>query len=165
MRIVILSDTHIPHRAKELPEGIKAEISSCDAIIHAGDFTSVDFYQDLQLLKKPIYAVRGNMDDDDLFSLLPEKLVFAIEGLKVGLYHGIGAPWGIEKKVLEKFQDDKDLNLIVFGHSHRPLKKEEKGLVLFNPGSPTDTIFAPRRSYGVMEVENGKILRLDHVFL
>ncbi|MDI6851742.1 MAG: metallophosphoesterase [bacterium] len=165
MKILILSDTHIPHRAKQLPKEVTDEILTCDAIIHAGDFTSLSFYQDLQLLKKPFYAVRGNMDDDELYSLLHETLVFSLEGLNIGLYHGIGAPWGIEKKVLEKFKEAADLNLIIFGHSHKPMKKEENGIILFNPGSPTDTIFAPRRSYGILEVKEGKILRLDHVFL
>jgi putative phosphoesterase len=165
MRILVLSDTHIPHRARVLPEPVLEELAKVDGIIHAGDFTSYIFYEELRIEKSPLYAVRGNMDEDDLYGLLPETLIFEIEGVKIGLYHGIGAPWGIEKKVLDKFSDRPELNLIVFGHSHRPLKKQEGNVILFNPGSPTDTIFAPRKSFGILEIEGGKILKLEHVFL
>lgn len=164
MRILILADTHIPYRAKSLPHKIVEEIPGVDVIIHAGDFTSYSFYEELRAQKK-VYAVCGNMDDDDLCGILPETAVFDFEGIKVALYHGIGAPWGIEKKVLEKFSNVKDLKVIIFGHSHKPFKKEEQGIMLFNPGSPTDTIFAPKRSYGLLEIKEGEILKLDHVFL
>lgn len=163
MKAIVLSDTHIPHRAKDLPERIKEEINKVDVIIHAGDFTTYDFYLELKALK-PVYAVRGNMDDDDLYDKLPETMVFELEGVNIGLYHGIGAPWGIEKKVLSKFKDKDKLDLIIFGHSHRALKKEGKP-ILFNPGSPTDRFFAPKRSFGIVEIEDGKILKLEHVFL
>jgi len=163
MKAIVLSDTHIPHRAKDLPERIKEEINNVDIIIHAGDFTAYDLYLELKALK-PIYAVRGNMDDDDVYDKLPETMIFELEGVSIGLYHGIGAPWGIEKKVLAKFKDKNKLDLIIFGHSHRALKKEGKP-ILFNPGSPTDRFFAPKRSYGILEIKDGKIVRLEHVFL
>lgn len=162
---MVLSDTHIPHRSRVLPDLVLEELARVDAVIHAGDFTSYVFYEELKIAKSPLYAVRGNMDEDDLYNLLPETLVFEIEGVKIGLYHGIGAPWGIEKKVLDKFAEHPELNLIIFGHSHRPLKKQEGSVVLFNPGSPTDTIFAPQKSFGILEIEGGNILKLEHVFL
>lgn len=165
MKFVVISDTHIPHRAKVLPDIVLEEISKSDGIIHAGDFTSVDFYRQLREMKSLIYGVKGNMDDDDIFHLLPEVLDFEVEGVRIGLYHGIGAPWGLEKKVLEKFKDSKDIKLIIFGHSHRPLKREEGGITLFNPGSPTDSIFAPKKSFGILEVKEGKIINLEHVFI
>ncbi len=165
MKFVVISDTHIPTRAKNLPEIVLEEIRNSDGIIHAGDFTSIDFYRQLREIKSLLYAVKGNMDDDEIYHFLPEVLVFEVEGVKMGLYHGIGAPWGLEKKVLEKFKDSKDIKLIIFGHSHKPLKREEGGITLFNPGSPTDTIFAPKKSFGILEVQEGKILRVEHVLI
>jgi len=165
MKVLVLSDTHIPHRAKELPKEVLKEFEGVQAVIHAGDFTSFNFYLELKAMVPQLFAVRGNMDDDEIWDTLPETLVFELEGLRIGLYHGIGAPWGLEKKVMEKFGKENLLNLIIFGHSHRPLKKEENGIILFNPGSCTDTIFAPRKSYGILEIENGIVKRLEHVYL
>ncbi|MEO0230472.1 MAG: metallophosphoesterase [candidate division WOR-3 bacterium] len=165
MRVLILSDTHIPHRSRVLPDAILEELAKVDAVIHCGDFTSYTFYEELKILKSPLYAVKGNMDDEDLYDMLPETLVFQLEGVKIGLYHGIGAPWGLENKVIEKFIDHPDINLICFGHSHRPLNQKHGNIILFNPGSPTDTIFAPRKSYGILEIEEGLIKKLEHVFL
>ncbi|HOK22604.1 MAG TPA: metallophosphoesterase family protein [Candidatus Hydrothermia bacterium] len=164
MRALILADTHIPHRAKALPNRVIDEIKSIDIIIHAGDFTSYAFFDELKSLKN-IYAVRGNMDDDKLYEVLPETAIFSIEGVKIALYHGIGAAWGIDQKVFEKFSKYEELNLIIFGHSHKPFKSEVNGVTLFNPGSPTDTIFAPQRSYGILEIVNGKIIKIEHVLL
>ena len=157
MRLVVLSDTHIPHRAKSLPDEVWAYIKQSDGIIHAGDFSSYNFYLELAAYvgKENIFAVHGNMDDEDLFNELPELLRFELEGVKIGVYHGIGAPFGIEKRVLRKFSEDMP-QLIIFGHSHLPVKKEINGVVLFNPGSPTDKIFARTNSFGILELESGK---------
>ncbi|RKY99540.1 MAG: hypothetical protein DRQ10_06020 [Candidatus Hydrothermota bacterium] len=157
MRVLVISDTHIPHRAKALPDKVLAELKNCDLVIHAGDFTTFDFYLELKALAPKLLAVHGNMDDYQLFDELPEKLVFELEGHKIGLFHGFGAPFGIEKKVIQKFRGD-GVELIVFGHTHRPMDKTVDNIRLFNPGSPTDYIFAIKRSYGIIEVQPDKLI-------
>ncbi len=156
MKILVISDTHIPNRAKELPKKVLDEIKGVDMVVHAGDFTSFNFYLELRALSPSLKAVRGNMDDEDIYDTLPEKLTFEVEGLKFGLTHGFGAPFGIEKRVVAMF-DGSDIDLLIFGHTHRATDKVFQGIHLFNPGSPTDRLFAPRRSYGLIEVDKGKI--------
>ena len=103
------------------------------------------------------------MDDDDLFRELPEVLRIELNGVKIGVYHGIGAPFGIVRRVLEKFEGDLP-QLIIFGHSHIPLKKEAEGVLLFNPGSPTDKIFTRTNSFGLLEIKEGSF-EINHITL
>ncbi len=166
MQFVVLSDTHIPHRAKSLPDEVWSYIEKSDGVIHAGDFSSYDFYLELCARaggENRVYAVWGNMDEEYLFKKLPEKLLFDVDGVKIGVYHGSGAPFGIEKRVFKKFSDDLP-DLIIFGHSHIPLKKEIEGVLMFNPGSPTDRIFARKNTFGILKIKNGKFT-VEHVRL
>ncbi len=152
-KFVIVSDTHIPRRARELPKEVLKEIEKKDGVIHAGDFTSEEFYRFLEKNFK-MYAVHGNMDEKILFEILPEKRVFEIEKVRIGLYHGVGAPFGIEKRVFKKFEGD-EVNLVIFGHSHRPFNKKIKNIHLFNPGSTSDKIFSLVNTFGILEIEDG----------
>ncbi|MEO0145323.1 MAG: metallophosphoesterase [candidate division WOR-3 bacterium] len=147
MKLLIISDTHISDRTKALPEHILALGESVDAIVHAGDFTSEDTFGLLKALGPPLYAVRGNMDDSGLARVLDDKLVFELQGLRIGLTHGSGAPWGLADRVRKAFPDD--IDVIVFGHSHLPFLEETDGLLLFNPGS------AAEGSYGMLYLEGG----------
>ena len=52
MKIIVLSDTHIPARAKDIPEEVYAQIKGADLLIHAGDITSLEFFKKLSKLKK-----------------------------------------------------------------------------------------------------------------
>ncbi len=162
MKAVVISDTHIPSRARDIPKVIWNEIETADLIIHAGDFTTVDFYVELKSVK-PIKAVHGNMDEIELFHLLKEKEIFELEGVKVGLTHGFGAPYGIEQRVLKMFEKD-EVDLIIFGHSHIPVFKEINGIKLLNPGTPTDTIYARRQSYAILEIKD-KTIRAEIKYL
>ncbi|MEO0271035.1 MAG: metallophosphoesterase [candidate division WOR-3 bacterium] len=153
-KFVIISDTHIPKRAKELPKEVLKEIEKSEGVIHAGDFVSEEFYRFLEK-NFLLHAVFGNMDEPFLFKILPEKKIFEIENLKVGLYHGTGAPFGIEKRVLKKFEGD-NVDLIIFGHSHRVFNKKMGNIHLFNPGSVCDKFFSFVNTYGIIEVEGKK---------
>ena len=124
-------------------------------IIHAGDFCSVKDLDQFTKIKD-VKAVYGNMDDVALRKKFSETLVFEVEGVKIGIYHGDGAPKGIVERVKAKFMDDK-LDLIIFGHSHSPTTEKVGNTLFFNPGSLTDTIRAPYRSYGWIEINKGKI--------
>ncbi len=163
MRAVVLSDTHIPRRARDLPEELWKAIESADMVFHCGDFVSFDFYLELKARNPNLKAVYGNMDEPKLVETLPEVEVSEVEGVRIGMYHGYGAPFGIEKKVLGKLRDH-DVDLILFGHSHRAVFTEIDGVKLLNPGSPTDRIFALKRSYALLELAEGKI-KADIIYL
>jgi hypothetical protein len=152
MRIIVLSDTHSEPLAKDL----QADLQKADLIVHVGDFTDLAL---LERLKKSqeVRAVYGNMDSLELRQVLPKKLVFRCEEAAIGLVHGQGAPAQVVEGVRECFKGEK-LDAIVFGHSHEPMNKVVDGVLFFNPGSPTDTVRAPFRSYGVLEVK-GKTIK------
>ncbi|MBF0593799.1 MAG: metallophosphoesterase family protein [Candidatus Omnitrophica bacterium] len=147
MRIIVISDTH----SEVLPQALIEDIKKSDLVIHVGDFCDIDVFKKLKTLKD-IRAVYGNMDGLDLRGILPRKAVFKCEDVTIGLFHGEGGPDRLFEKVKEAFEKEK-VDLVIFGHSHEVLNEVVDGIRYFNPGSPTDTVRAPFRSYGVLDVK------------
>lgn len=159
MRILVISDTHIPVAAKELPSIIMEEAKKSDLCFHAGDLISINVFQALSKITKT-YAVRGNMDSFNLSEQLPEKQIIEIGDITVGLMHGRGSPAALLDYVNKEFEQNlKKINILIFGHTHYPCDKEFGGRIYFNPGSPTDIVFAPYKSYGILEIEGKDIKR------
>jgi len=142
MKLGVLSDTHL-HSAAELPRDILHALSQVDIIIHSGDFTSLGVLEGLRKIGE-VTAVRGNMDADDIKSILPEKEILVVNNRRIGIIHGWGSPFGIEKRVREQF--DK-VDIIVFGHSHQPKNEIVEGVLLFNAGEA-------RNTFGLLEIED-----------
>ena len=86
MLIGLISDTHIPDRAKEIPQKVFESFDNVDLIIHAGDLTSPKVIEDLEKIA-PVMAVQGNMDRANGIDLPKAKIIEA-EGLKIGVVHG-----------------------------------------------------------------------------
>jgi len=159
MRIGVISDTHIPIRAKEIPAEILEAFKKVDLILHAGDLEELTVLEVLDSIA-PTIAVQGNMDDYKVKRTLPKKKIIEVDDFKIGLTHGYGSPKGLVERVKAEF---KSVDCIVFGHSHNPYNQEEDGILLFNPGSPTDKFFAPFNSYGIIQVEDeiiGEIIQI-----
>ena len=79
------------------------------------------------------------------------------------MFHGEGAPRSLFSRVKEEFEDKK-VDAIIFGHSHHTMNEKVGDILYFNPGSATDTVFAPYRSYGILEITDdikGKIIKID----
>lgn len=150
---MVLSDTHIPRIASDLPDRIYEDIAGVDMILHAGDFVEKELFDKLSALK-PIKAVYGNMDPQNLRNRLSAKEVIEVGGMKIGLIHGYGAPRELAEMVRKEFTG---VDAIIFGHSHSAMNEMRGGVLLFNPGSPTDKIFASSNSYGLLEINNGRI--------
>lgn len=153
MRILVLSDTHIPRTAHDMPQAIYDEIGDVDLILHAGDLVEKDLLDKLKTLKET-RAVYGNMDAPNLKHLLNAKEIIEAGKFKIGLIHGYGAPRDLAETIRGEFTG---VDAIVFGHSHSALNETREGVLLFNPGSPTDKIFATSNSYGILEVTDKKI--------
>lgn len=151
MKIAVVSDTH----SLELPSHVLKDIAKADLIIHAGDFCSLKDLEQFSKLRE-VKAVYGNMDDHQMKKRIPETLVFDVEGIRVGVYHGDGAPKGIIERVKAKLADAK-IDLAIYGHTHTPATEKIGNTLYFNPGSLTDTVRAPYRSYGWVEINKGKI--------
>jgi hypothetical protein len=155
VRIGVISDTHIPGRAKEIPKIILDDFKNVDIVVHAGDLVDLSVLNKLREVCHNVKAVWGNMDSDDVRNHLPDKLVFNAGGFKIGVMHGTGAAASLRRVLSEAFKDD-FVDVIIFGHSHAPFNERIKGTLFFNPGSATDKLFAEFNSYGIIEI-NDKI--------
>ncbi|MBF0619248.1 MAG: metallophosphoesterase family protein [Candidatus Omnitrophica bacterium] len=158
MRIIALSDTH----SQLIPPEVLKEIKAADLLIHVGDFCDLDVYYGLKKAQE-IRAVYGNMDSLELRSALPKQAVFECGDVRIGIYHGDGGTPGLLERVKAVFKEEK-LDIIVFGHTHTPMNEMIDGVLFFNPGSPTDSIRPPYRSYGVLEI-SGKTIKSEIVRL
>ena len=159
MKITVISDTHISTIKNNLAHRILEDIKSSDICLHAGDFTEHKVFEELSLLTK-VYGVCGNMDDDQIRKNLPVMRIIEAGGIRIALTHGRGSPIKILNSIKTIFESSyQDIDIFVFGHSHIPLNKTIDGKIYFNPGSPTDKIFAPYNSYGILNIENKTIRR------
>ena len=143
MKIAVLADTHAK-TLEHLPRKIIDAISTVDLIIHAGDFTDIQVLKELKQLRK-VKAVQGNMDSTELKALLPVKEIVEIENKRIGITHGSGSPWGIEERVRKMFESAQ-IDVIVYGHSHKSQNKVINDILLFNPGKATD-------SFGILTID------------
>jgi len=162
MRIGVISDTHIPDRSKGIPQAILEDFKNADIIIHVGDLVDLSVIDKLSTVCKNIKAVYGNMDPYDVRKKFPEKEVIKIGNYRIGIMHGSGTPSRLIELLKRSFKND-NVDLIIFGHSHAPLVEKKGDILFFNPGSPTDKLFAPYNSYGIIEINDkieAKIVRL-----
>lgn len=156
--IGVISDTHIPKRAKGLPPEVIVGLKGVELILHAGDILVQSVLEDLAQIA-PVYAVHGNCDFPEVKDELPAKRMIKYAGFKIGLTHGhnycqsSGLSLG---RVVEAF--DEDVDAIVFGHSHRPYNERINGILVFNPGSPTDKRFEAYYSYGLIVPQKKRLI-------
>lgn len=155
MKIGVIADTHIPERANDIPQRILEDFKDADMIIHAGDLVDLIVLDKLKSICPNIKAVWGNMDPYEVRKEIPEKEVIEIANYKIGIMHGYGHPNKLIDLMAKTFKDD-NVDLIIFGHSHSSLNEKRGNTLYFNPGSPTDKIFSPYNSYGIIEI-NDKI--------
>ncbi|MBC7347743.1 MAG: metallophosphoesterase family protein [Clostridia bacterium] len=148
MMILVLSDTHFRRPGERLPRDIEEAAATADLIVHCGDFEALSAYEYLGKLGQ-LVAVRGNMDEPALKEFLPETVTFEAAGRKIGVVHGRGAPRGLAERAAGMFSG---VDAVLFGHSHQPYREVKDGVLLFNPGSPTDRVFAPYNAYGIVAV-------------
>jgi putative phosphoesterase len=148
MLIGVISDTHIPLRAKQLPVGLFKALDGVALLLHAGDLVEEKVLEELSSLA-PVEAVAGNMDPFHLATRLGRKKVLEVSGYRIGLIHGdLGSDrQKTPRRAYESFADD-NMDCVVFGHTHQPYCREESGVLLFNPGSPTDRRRELRHSCG-----------------
>ena len=160
MRIGVISDTHISGSTKSLPRLLLKQLQGVDLILHAGDLVIMDVLEKLSRIAR-VEAVYGNMDTYAVRKSLPAKKTIEVGKFKLGLVHGSGSPEGLVRLVTEEFDE---VDAIVFGHSHIPLNEAHGRVLLFNPGSPTDKVFAPYNSFGLLDVTedgiNGRLIQI-----
>jgi len=163
MRIGVISDTHIPVRARLLPPELFTLFDGVDLVLHAGDLVEEDVLQELATIA-PVEAVAGNMDPWTLHKRLGRKKILELAGYRIGLIHGDNSTdrSKMPQRVLQSFKQDK-VDCIIFGHSHQPYHETIHGILLFNPGSPTDRRRESRHSCGLLTL--GKSITAQLYFL
>ncbi|GHI92925.1 metallophosphoesterase family protein [Streptomyces olivaceus] len=155
MRLLLVSDTHLPKRAKELPAPLLAEIPRADVVLHAGDWVDTATLDLLEGRSRRLVGVYGNNDGPALRARLPEVARADLGGLRFGVVHETGSAQGRERRCAARFPD---LDVLVFGHSHIPWDTTaDTGLRLLNPGSPTDRRRQPHCTYMTAEVTGGRL--------
>ena len=159
MRIAVLSDTHL-RLGKSLPRFVWQQLTQIDMIIHAGDLTHMGLLEELSCIA-PVRAVRGNCDSWDV--LLPDRDIIECEALRIGLIHGdSGKGKSTTERAYSAFKDS-SVDVIVFGHSHTPFMEWRNGILLFNPGSPTDKRREPQYSFGLLDIQQGQV-KAEHLY-
>jgi uncharacterized protein len=154
-RLLILSDTHLAED-EALPEAVTDLARSCDGVIHAGDVNTPGALARVRALGPSTVAL-GNMDHLALTGMLPEIAEVTVEGVKIGVIHGWGAPRGIVQRILPKVRE-LGFSVVVYGHSHQPDISGAEGILFINPGSATDRRSAPYHSVGILEVAGGEVV-------
>lgn len=150
MLIGLISDTHIPDRARELPKNVISAFQNVDLILHAGDLTSMEVIDELEKIA-PTIAIQGNMDRAAGI-ILPNAKVIEAEGIKIGIAHGEVYPRADTQQLLY-LAKQLDADILVTGHSHQPKIEQIDGVLLLNPGSP----IVPRlsdRTVMLLEINN-----------
>lgn len=147
MKILIVSDTHKKH--ENLVQVLR-KLKPIDMMIHLGDAEGYDDYI-AELAGCPLEIVSGN---NDFFSDLEREKELQIGKYKVLITHGhyYYVAMGIED--LKKEAVGRGMDVVMFGHIHRPVLDYSRGIVTLNPGS----ISYPRQegrkpSYAVMELD------------
>lgn len=135
MLVTVISDTHLPRGARRLPEACLEALRGADLILHGGDLSSLSFLEELRALGPPVHAVWGNADEPGLRELLPKALVVEVEDVRIGMVHVPGPAAGREARLAARFPG---CAAIVFGHTHQPVAERYEGVLLLNPGSPTE---------------------------
>ncbi len=154
-RLLLLADTHVPKRAKELPAEVWQAVETADVVIHAGDWVQPPLLDRLEERARRLVAVYGNNDGAELRSRLPEVARATIGGVRFAVVHETGAAAGREERCAAAYPDT---DVLVFGHSHIPWDTTAPGgLRLLNPGSPTDRRRQPYCTFMTATAADGSL--------
>ncbi|WP_046013781.1 metallophosphoesterase family protein [Microbacterium sp. SA39] len=135
-RMLLLADTHVPKRARRLPDEVLTAIDEADIVIHAGDWVDAATLDLFESRSRAFHGVFGNNDGPELRARLPEIARLSVEDVEIAVIHETGAATRREDRMDAAFPG---VDLLVFGHSHIPWDTvSPAGMRLLNPGSPTD---------------------------
>jgi len=153
VRLLIISDTHVLARARDLPGQVWDEVGRADVVIHAGDWVIPALLDELEDRAARLVGVFGNNDGTELRRRLPEVARVTLDGLRVAVVHETGGTAGRELRADRGYPD---VDLLIFGHSHIPWDTVSPGgMRLLNPGSPTDRRRQPACTFLTASVRAG----------
>ncbi|WP_423922588.1 metallophosphoesterase family protein [Frigoribacterium sp. 2-23] len=154
-RVVVVSDTHVPQKAKAVPAVLWMAVESSDLVVHAGDWTGLEIVTEFEERAPRLLGVFGNNDGADVRARMPEVARATVEGVRLAVVHETGSKEGREGRLDARFPDT---DLLIFGHSHIPWDTTTPaGLRLLNPGSPTDRRRQPTPTYLTLTLDQGRV--------
>lgn len=153
--LLLIADTHVPCRARDLPDELWSAILAADVVLHAGDWVDVRLLDRMQDAARRLVGCYGNNDGPELRGRLPEVAVAELGGVRIGVTHETGTAAGREARVDSVHPG---LDVLAFGHSHIPWDSMTPGgMRILNPGSPTDRRRQPTATYLTARATGGRL--------
>lgn len=147
MKVLIVSDTH---RHNENFVKAVERTAPIDLVVHCGDIEGSELFIS-QAAGCPVQMVAGN---NDFFSELPGELTFKIRDLQVWVTHGHHYYVSMGTEFIIEEARARGVDVVMYGHTHRPSIEYSSGIVALNPGSLSYPRQDGRRpSYIVMETD------------
>ena len=140
MRIGLISDTHGLLR----PEAARF-LRGSDHIIHAGDIGAPEILEHLREIA-PVTAVRGNNDTGRWARSIPATADRVLGGVAIHVVHD-----------LAELEERKAVRVVISGHSHKPLIRENDGVLYVNPGSAGPRRFTLPIALGELKISRGAV--------
>ena len=147
MRIGVISDTH-----NYLDPRIAEVFSGVTHILHAGDIGQPKIILDLENIA-PVTAVAGNTDDPHFRYSLTESVVLGGRRL---LLHHIVQPTQLPDFLQDRIAKEK-VEIVIFGHTHKPFCETIQGTLFFNPGYAGKSRFGMERTVAILNLESDTI--------
>ncbi|WP_152642658.1 metallophosphoesterase family protein [Pseudarthrobacter chlorophenolicus] len=155
LNILLIADTHVPKRARELPTQVWSAVERADVVFHAGDWVEAPLLDEFERRARQLVGVYGNNDGLELRARLPETAAVTLDGVRFAMVHETGQARGRELRCEALYPD---ADVLVFGHSHIPWDTTSpQGLRLLNPGSPTDRRRQPMCTYMTALVDGSRL--------
>ncbi|WP_415974117.1 metallophosphoesterase family protein [Rhodococcus sp. 077-4] len=159
MKLLLIADTHLPKRARDLPAEVWSAVDDADVVIHAGDWVNLAAFEELSQRSRRLVTCWGNNDGEELRALMPERADVVLGGVRFTVVHETGASTGRERRMAAAYPET---DVLVFGHSHIPWDTfADSGLRLLNPGSPTDRRRQPFCTYMTAVAEDGALKEVN----
>ena len=155
--IGLISDTHVPARARETPKEVFVVFEDVDFIVHAGDLVDLSVIDELEEIA-PVLAVHGNMDGPQIRSTLPQMNSLQVLEWTIGVIHDPGALFGMGR--MRGIAEQNHFDALVYGHTHNPSMKWEGPILFINPGSPTNPLppFIVKPTVALLKITRDKIM-------
>jgi putative phosphoesterase len=162
MRIGLMSDTHMPVDAQELPTQLKDVFRDVDLILHTGDVYAASVLEEVGAIA-PLLVSKGDDDYGEVLAdeRMKEKHILTFEGITIWLFHEFTRElWmdnsGNWKKPLHETRKDPDV--VVFGHTHRAALDNRGSVLTVNPGSTTFPNYRRQPgTVGLLELRSGTV--------